>query len=666
MNDRPSAADGEFRVELARAAPFRLGGFELRPATREALTAAGVESLEPRVMQVLVALHAADGAVLTRDDLIARCWDGVIVGDDAINRVIGKLRRLSEADGGASFRIDTVPRVGFRLVEGSAAATAAAPGPRRRIWWWGALAASLLAAMAVGVFAWRAARPSLPAADRPAPLIAVLPFDSLDAGADGQLLAQAITVTLRDNLSRTGLRVIAQSASAQFQGAKKAEAGRALGVQYVIDGDVQRRADKLRITLRLDDARRHVTAWSATFEGPADDANQLALRAATALGATIAWPGAREILARGGEKLDPQAIALFIESSAADRRGDFVEALEKVHRLVALAPDMALAQAGLGISTADGMGVIAPADRPAALAEGRGAAARALEIDPGLGEGYVAKALLTPSVRWAEREALLLASLHADPDNETGGVFLHVQLTNAGRTEASLSVIQRTRAIDPLSTAAVGREISSLDFTGRRAEADRAMAAAKQRWPDNPSFLRVRFRMALTRGDAAAGKAILEEPGAAAVLEDPGPVQPLHSLLRAVTSHSAADVAQAGRECTGPDRLSGYQLGSCLQGLAMLGDLDDTFRLADRMFPDLRGPTPAAEESRWLANPGGTAYLFLLYHPSLAAMRADPRFLALVQRMGLADYWRTTGRWPDFCAAEPTSICASLKRARRR
>ena len=44
-------------------------------------------------MQVLVALAAADGAIVGRDDLTRRCWEGRVVGEDAINRVISRLRR---------------------------------------------------------------------------------------------------------------------------------------------------------------------------------------------------------------------------------------------------------------------------------------------------------------------------------------------------------------------------------------------------------------------------------------------------------------------------------------------------------------------------------------------------------------------------------------------
>jgi DNA-binding winged helix-turn-helix (wHTH) protein len=98
---------------LAHEADFDLGAWHVSPSIREVACGARRELLEPRVMQVLVALKT--GHVLSRDDLIARCWDGRIVGNDAIDRVIGKLRRLSERDGGKSVVIETIPRVGYRL-----------------------------------------------------------------------------------------------------------------------------------------------------------------------------------------------------------------------------------------------------------------------------------------------------------------------------------------------------------------------------------------------------------------------------------------------------------------------------------------------------------------------------------------------------------------------
>ncbi|MBS0480537.1 MAG: winged helix-turn-helix domain-containing protein, partial [Proteobacteria bacterium] len=111
------------RIDLAHAADFTVGDLAVRPATREVTRQDGaVEVAEPRVMQVLVALARADGGVISRDDLTQSCWEGRIVGEDAINRVISRLRRIGETIGQNSFRVETVTKVGYRLVERSSGA----------------------------------------------------------------------------------------------------------------------------------------------------------------------------------------------------------------------------------------------------------------------------------------------------------------------------------------------------------------------------------------------------------------------------------------------------------------------------------------------------------------------------------------------------------------
>src|SRR6516164_5060669 len=105
------APDQSDPIDLAREAGFPLGASRISPSTREVLRNGEHELLEPRVMQVLVALFQANGRVVSRDELIARCWEGRIVGEDAINRAIGRLRRLSET--GGDFAVETIPRVGY-------------------------------------------------------------------------------------------------------------------------------------------------------------------------------------------------------------------------------------------------------------------------------------------------------------------------------------------------------------------------------------------------------------------------------------------------------------------------------------------------------------------------------------------------------------------------
>lgn len=157
-------------IALAHEAPFTLGPLTVRPSTREVVSAGGTEVLEPRVMQVLVALHRAGGGIVSRDDLTRSCWEGRVVGEDAINRVISRLRRTAEASG--AFRIETVTKVGYRLATATAppevvpqptTAPAAPDGGRRldrRVVIGGAI--GVAAAASLGWSRWR--RPAAPKA----------------------------------------------------------------------------------------------------------------------------------------------------------------------------------------------------------------------------------------------------------------------------------------------------------------------------------------------------------------------------------------------------------------------------------------------------------------------------------------------------------------------
>src|SRR5690349_12985373 len=68
MADRP--------IDLALEQPFRLGQLAVVPRSRELVAEDGTRrALEPRVMQVLIALARADGATVSREELIQACWN---------------------------------------------------------------------------------------------------------------------------------------------------------------------------------------------------------------------------------------------------------------------------------------------------------------------------------------------------------------------------------------------------------------------------------------------------------------------------------------------------------------------------------------------------------------------------------------------------------------
>jgi DNA-binding winged helix-turn-helix (wHTH) protein/tetratricopeptide (TPR) repeat protein len=86
------------------------------PPTRAICNSRERRTIEPRVMRVLVALASEPGRVFSRDDLIELCWDGLIVGDNAINRVISLLRQILAELAGTEVKLETITKVGFRIV----------------------------------------------------------------------------------------------------------------------------------------------------------------------------------------------------------------------------------------------------------------------------------------------------------------------------------------------------------------------------------------------------------------------------------------------------------------------------------------------------------------------------------------------------------------------
>ena len=103
-------------ASLAELPDFAVGDIHVYPSTRTIEGPEGKVQVEPRIMQVLIVLAAACGAVVTRDTLLNRCWGGVYVGDDSLNRAIAGVRRVASRIGRDSLEIETIPRTGYRLI----------------------------------------------------------------------------------------------------------------------------------------------------------------------------------------------------------------------------------------------------------------------------------------------------------------------------------------------------------------------------------------------------------------------------------------------------------------------------------------------------------------------------------------------------------------------
>jgi len=184
MRDQPGGLSGHDVIDLAVVPDFVLGALRVEPALRRVSAGGRVESVEPRVMQALVALVEAGGTVVSRDMLVDRCWSGRIVGEDAINRCVAKVRKLADVADPPAFAIETVAKVGYllRVPDVAVAASAAIdrgvfrpvdvhPEPAQLVRWlarhwrrwpWLAVGATIAAIVSVALTAalWRARPPA--------------------------------------------------------------------------------------------------------------------------------------------------------------------------------------------------------------------------------------------------------------------------------------------------------------------------------------------------------------------------------------------------------------------------------------------------------------------------------------------------------------------------
>lgn len=156
--ERPTNETLLTTAELAAREDFTLGAVIISPSTRTLRGPAGTTDVEPRVMQVLVGLADAIGQVVTRETLFNRCWGGVHVGDDSLNRAVAAVRRAIAVVGG-KFEIETIPRTGYLLKPGGEESSESHEKGRKTISRRGALIAAATVAAAGAAGLWRAITP---------------------------------------------------------------------------------------------------------------------------------------------------------------------------------------------------------------------------------------------------------------------------------------------------------------------------------------------------------------------------------------------------------------------------------------------------------------------------------------------------------------------------
>ena len=312
-----SAAALHAPIRLSQTAAFAIDGMQVDPLTRQVNYADGEhETLEPRVMEVFVALHRAGEAVVSRGDLTLSCWGGTVVGEDAVQRVIQRLRKVAARS--AAFRIETITKVGYRLV----AVASTADGARGD-----------------------------------APCLAVLPFSNRSSLPEDESFALGMSEDLIDALSEgANLRVIANSATARFRHAPPADfaaEGRRLGARYFLVGNVRRTGLNLRVSAQLIEAASQAIVWSQKFERPVGELaalqGALVSELAAWLGATVYNLEMDRALRKPANLTAWECVARAMAASREYGAEALLRAISESQRAVEIAPDYGLARAMLAL-----------------------------------------------------------------------------------------------------------------------------------------------------------------------------------------------------------------------------------------------------------------------------------------------------------------------------
>jgi adenylate cyclase len=405
-------------IDLAREGDLRLGSALVRPSLGEVVAGGQTIRLQPRVMQVLVALARADGQVVSRDELLASCWGGLAIGDDAINRCIGRLRRLSEAEAPGAFAIGTLPRIGYRL---SPAAD-------------------------------RASRSPAQAADRKIS-ICVLPFANVSDDPQQEYFSDGISEDIITDLSMvSALSVVARNTAFTFKGksVKAPDVARELGVSHVLDGSVRKAGNRVRITAQLVDGLAGDHIWAERYDRDLTDIfalqDEISMAIVTALKLKLLPQERQAIAHRGTESVEAYDLYLvarsyYLTGNYGDPRRD--EAIERLcGRAVEIDPDYAQAWALLAA------GQYSLHSNHGRAGGGMAALDRALALNPDLAEARALKALkLSEKGRHEEAAVEIALALRLDPESYEVNWRAGSSRYNQGRLAEAIPYFEKATAL---------------------------------------------------------------------------------------------------------------------------------------------------------------------------------------------------------------------------
>lgn len=620
---------------------YRLGEWTVRPQRGCIERGGETVHLKPKVMGVLNCLAAGGGDVVKRDDLFEAVWPGQVVSDATLTQCVVELRQAFGDSAKNPRFVETIPKVGFRLVpeveaaqedmpdepEDPSTENAARPRSRSTV-----LLAVVLVALAV-YFVWHMAgdeeQPDrLPGTEDTS--LAVLPFTDVSPDQQQGWIADSLTEQLINRLSRLeALDVTGKTASFSIENGQadlKAVADE-LGVDFILEGSVFRVDEDIRINTRLVEVGTGEIWWSYEWRPRLDQF--LDMQEIITEGVSHALSINLNVGELGLDPLGPSDVEAFWSVDRAQRlvamdtREYWVEAVREIEN--AVERDPSYPQAWLWASFIYGMagwkiGDIIHRDWTS-LSEH--ALDQALRLEPDSRNGlnllihlFVMKKQFGQAERIIDRVEPLESVTHADLVFRVGVARNHV-----GRSREAMAALERAQLLDPDDFAHFKRMLAWAYLLNGRT--DEALAMYDRAWGNS---------------DVARGNCSREGLQAALVTGDIHIIRKWLMRAQEFNERGVLRIYQAMET----------HLDDSLAALAFLREaFENPYEdVADHMIAfwaayhgdhELAQAAVLREGQEWW-----------LWYPLIAPIRNEPAVRQMMVELGLVDYWREY-TWADFC-----------------
>lgn len=427
--------------------------------------------LQSQPFQLLAMLLERPGQLVTREEICQKLWpaDTFVDFDHSLGTAINKIREVLNDSAAEPRFVETLPRRGYRFI---APVTPVHPGPasplvptepekRRRRTRSFYLVVGVCVALLLGALAaWMIQSKRQGARSRvsdPPPIrsIAVLPLLNLSSDPDQQFFADGMTDELITNLAQiSSLRVISHTSAMAYLGTRKpaAQIAQELGVDALVEGSVTRSGNKVRITAQLIQAASDRHLWAHSYDRELSDVLTVQGEVAREIAASISLrlTSEEKIQLSRAHPMNPEVALLYFKGSYLLSKLDAPRAKEIFIEAIRLDPHNAESWAGL----ADAYHTMAAVGNDyEAFPQARGAAQKALEIDPSQAQALMVLGVVSFLYDWnpTESEAFFRRSIAARPNYAWAHALFATMLAHHGKFEEAIQQIKVASALDPVS-----------------------------------------------------------------------------------------------------------------------------------------------------------------------------------------------------------------------